>query len=112
MPEILTLRPDWILLGYHLPDGTVCVYGSIEMSAASLNVQHRFDARQFRNFKTIVSPQVPSFTVRLSVTMERYAIANAPTYAEAIALLFKEWSADEQRTGRPNPIAAPRALGP
>lgn len=113
LDHTLAIRPDWILLGYRLPDGSVNVYGSIEMDTAELRVQHRFDARQFRNFHTIVAPQRPEFTVRVTATMKRYAVANAPTYAAALQLLFREWSADEQKGGRPNPLGEPqRQIGP
>jgi hypothetical protein len=102
----IELQPDWILLGYPQGDGTFTVYGSIELDRAALEIQHRFD---FRNFKTIAAPLRPDFTVRLSATMKRYAVANGETYAAALALLFREWDADEQRGG--SPLSERRAIG-
>lgn len=107
----VNLRPDWVLLGYPQGDGTYTVYGSIEMTSAALDVQVKLDSRAFRHFKTIAAPLRGSPRVRLSAEMKRYAVANGETYAAALALLFREWDADEQRGGRPSPLSERRAIG-
>lgn len=106
------LRPDWVLLGISNGDGSVTVFGSLEMDEAELNVEMNW--HRFRHFQTIVSERnpSPSYRARLTATMKRYAMANGATYAEALALLFREWDADQQRTGAPNPITNRKAIGP
>lgn len=80
-------RPDWVITGSTMPDGSVMLMASTELTKAEIEMrrqEHLFSG--WDDFAREFSPRVT-----LAVEMKECVIVTAPTYQEALQILFGKW---------------------
>jgi hypothetical protein len=99
-----TTGPDWVMVGGPLPDGSVRIIASKELSEVELRtrVEHTV-------YRKGIGPVAEQHFL-MTCDMGSYLMVHAPTYADAFQHLFTQWSPDPGQQPKPRPIEAMREI--
>jgi hypothetical protein len=106
-----TSSVDWVILGVTASNGSVLVMASTDLTEAEL-ASERLDNLHESNYRLgYYTPhgRPAVWEHKLTVTMKSYVQITAPTYAEAMAKLFGEWT--PAASPRPAIDSGPKRVG-
>lgn len=83
-------RPDFVMVGSHLPNGKVCLFASKSLTEAELRTEsEEFDSLDHRYNTTTFEPRYRYF---VTAEMRDWVQVVADDYAEAFRILFERWT--------------------
>jgi hypothetical protein len=96
------IRPDFVLVGLPLPDGTVELWASTKLSYAELEAETRFRPHLFEDLVGRIdypAPEPVSHTFTLRAGLRKFIIVRAPDYRAALEALITDPSWDPGSAG-------------